>query len=102
MDVELGTIEEPSRSVVACRNHELSSTDGGVLTGQDLVSVTTAERKAAAQREAEAIARSEMVRRRLRLGNLTPEQEVNVERLLISTANRISEVLTLMDSWPNP
>jgi hypothetical protein len=43
--------------------------------------------------QAANIARGEFARRRKRLGTLTPEQEANVERLLLSTAIKISESL---------
>lgn len=39
------------------------------------------------------IARSELVRQRNRLGNLTPEQERAIEALLLSTVNKISHPL---------
>jgi len=42
------------------------------------------------------IARSELARRRRRLGNLTPDQELAVETLLISTIDRISELITAL------
>jgi hypothetical protein len=40
-----------------------------------------------------AIARAEMARRRRKLGTLTRQQEVAIENLLLSTANRISELV---------
>ena len=40
-----------------------------------------------------AIARAEMARGRRRLGTLTREQEVAIENLLLSTVNRISELV---------
>jgi len=42
------------------------------------------------------IARSELARRRRRLGNLTPDQELAVETLFISTIDRISELITAL------
>ena len=40
-----------------------------------------------------AIARAEMARRRRKLGTLTRQQEVAIENLLLSTVNRISELV---------
>jgi hypothetical protein len=40
-----------------------------------------------------AIARAEMARRRRKLGTLTRRQEVAIENLLLSTVNRISELV---------
>jgi len=40
-----------------------------------------------------AIARAEMARRRRKLGTLTRPQEVAIENLLLSTVNRISELV---------
>lgn len=40
-----------------------------------------------------AIARAEMARRRRKLGTLTHQQELAIEDLLLSTANRISELV---------
>ena len=40
-----------------------------------------------------AIARAEMARRRSRLGTLTSRQEIAIEDLLLSTVNRISELV---------
>ena len=39
------------------------------------------------------IARAEFARQRRRLGNLTQDQEVSIEKLLASTANRISDLI---------
>jgi hypothetical protein len=44
-------------------------------------------------RESQEIARYGMARRRRRLGKLTPEQELSIEGLLISTVSRISEMV---------
>ena len=43
--------------------------------------------------QAKEIARAELARRRRRLGELTPEQELGVENLLMSTVTRISELV---------
>lgn len=50
-----------------------------------------AEREAALC-EAKAMARAELARRRRRLGELTPEQEMAVERLIMSTVTKVLEV----------
>ncbi len=49
------------------------------------------------QGQAETIARAEMARRRRKLGNLTPEQEVMIETLLLSTANQVSQIIAAME-----
>ena len=49
------------------------------------------------QNKAENIARAEMARRRPKLGNLTPEQETNIETLLISTANQVLEMIAAIE-----
>ena len=46
-----------------------------------------------ALQQAKEIARAELARRRRRLGELTPEQELGVENLLMSTVTRISELV---------
>lgn len=40
-----------------------------------------------------AIARAELARRRRKLGTLTPEQEVAIEDLLLSTVTKVSELI---------
>lgn len=47
--------------------------------------------------EMQDIARSEMARRRRQLGNLTPDQELALETLLISTVSRISEIVVALE-----
>ena len=54
------------------------------------------------QKQAEHIARAEMARRRRQLGNLTPEQEMLIETLLISTAIQVSKTIAAMESRLNP
>lgn len=51
--------------------------------------------------EAKAIARAELARRRRRLGELTREQEMSVEKLIMSTVTKVLEVAgTALDSLP--
>ena len=51
--------------------------------------------------EASEIARAELARRRRRLGELTREQEMSVEDLLMSTVTKVLEVAgTALDSLP--
>ena len=50
------------------------------------------ERRKAGLSEARDIARAEMVRQRRRLGTLTPAQEIEVERLLMLTVTKVSEL----------
>lgn len=58
-------------------------------------------RREAALREAKAVARAELARRRPRLGELTREQEMGVENLIISTVTKVLEVAgTALDSLP--
>jgi hypothetical protein len=54
------------------------------------------ERSEVALLEMQDIALSELARRRRRLGNLTLDQELAVETLLISTVSRISEIVAAM------
>jgi hypothetical protein len=54
------------------------------------------------QQQVENIARAEMARRRRQLGNLTPEQEMNIETLLILTANQVSKMVTAMELKLSP
>lgn len=49
-----------------------------------------------------AIARAEMARRRRKLGTLTRGQEVAIENLLLTTVNRISELVGLATSLKQP
>ena len=51
--------------------------------------------------QAKAIARTELARRRRRLGELTREQEMGVEDLIMSTVTKVLEVAgTAIDSLP--
>ncbi len=52
-------------------------------------------------RKAEDIARAELARRRRKLGTLTPDQEVKIEALLISTVNKISKLIAAKQSELN-
>ena len=81
---------EPIRALALSRVQESFALEGDPLSGGDHLRVTRRERRAAALRESENIARTEMARRRRRLGTLTPEQELSIERFLISTVNKIS------------
>ena len=59
-----------------------------------------AERETAL-REAKAVARAELARRRRRLGQLTHEQEMGVENLIMSTVTKVLEVAgTALESLP--
>jgi hypothetical protein len=49
------------------------------------------------QQQAENIARAELARRRRQLGNLTLEQEMKIETLLILTANHVSKMVAAME-----
>ena len=66
----------------------------------ELLMTFRAEREAAL-REAKAVARAELARRRPRLGELTREQEMGVENLVMSTVTKVLEVAgTMLDSLP--
>src|ERR1700741_4770502 len=97
MNVERQTHDEPNLLLLAQQNYELreevSKRPGDVVR-------EISEKRAAAQREAVALARSEMARRRRRLGHLTPLQELRIENLLISTVTRISELI--VDTLESP
>ena len=63
--------------------------------------MTLQAEKDAALREAKAVARAELARRRPRLGELTREQEMGVEDLIMSTVTKVLEVAgTALDSLP--
>jgi ribosomal protein S13 len=100
MDIELPTVELPSREGL------LSAPEPCTLEGEEVpqevrTGVVSRELREVGLREAKEIARTEMVRRRRRLGNLTQEQEIVIEDLLMSTVTRISELAgRVMESWP--
>lgn len=65
---------------------------------EDLGTNGKPEKRAATIRENHAIARAELVRRKRRLGDLTLDQEQAVEKLLVLTVDRVSELsLTFLD-----
>ena len=57
------------------------------------VDVVSQQRSRSTLNRAQEIARTEMVRRRRRLGNLTQEQESAIEALLVSTVFKASEMI---------
>jgi len=57
------------------------------------VDVVSQQRSRSTLNRAQEIARTEMVRRRRRLGNLTQEQESAIEALVVSTVFRASEMI---------
>jgi glutamyl-tRNA reductase len=65
---------------------------------QEPVVASPAHESVAAVQKAEDIARAELARRRRRLGNLTPDQEMKIEALLISTVNKISRLIAAKQS----
>jgi hypothetical protein len=58
--------------------------------------VASYERRQVAIREAERIARSELARRRRKLGTLTREQEAGLEILLLTTVTLVSNLTTTL------
>jgi hypothetical protein len=75
----------------------LKATELGTQVGQKAKPVAqitvTQEFRETSSLDEIAIARAEMVRCRRRLGTLTHEQEVAIEKLLLSTTIRISELV---------
>ena len=68
---------------------------------EDRTDVVNREPADAALQKALEIARTELARRRRRLGNLTPEQETVIEDLLFRTVNRVSELAgRILESRP--
>jgi hypothetical protein len=67
-------------------------------THEDPIQMVRRQQMAAVLRNAEDIARAELVRRRKRLGTLTREQEIGVEDLLVSTATKLAKMV--QDFWP--
>jgi hypothetical protein len=97
VSVRISTVEEPGRD--ASVSGPLSSfiLDGGEDLEKDRIHEgAEPERREVALVEMQDIALSELARRRRRLGNLTIEQELAVETLLISTVSRISEIVAAM------
>ena len=70
---------------------------GGVLEQDHIRDGAKPELKAVELLEMQDIALSELARRRRRLGKLTIDQELAVETLLISTVNRISEIVAALE-----
>jgi hypothetical protein len=71
------------------------------VTRENPTGVVGPEHSKVALRDAKEIVRAEMARQRQRLGTLTPEQEIGIETLLMSTASRISELVgRALDSLP--
>jgi hypothetical protein len=101
VSVELATIGESSPWGRASPSQELPSLNRAELAVEDHISPTAEERREAALQAAQSIARFEMARRRRRLGNLTLEQESGIEVLLISTVNRISELISVALESPD-
>jgi hypothetical protein len=100
MDIGQPTAELPSGASLLLAPEPCTLDGEGVLQ-EDLTGVISRKRKEVALREAKEIARAEMVRRKRRLGNLTQEQEIGIEDLLISTVTRISELAgRVMESSP--
>ena len=93
MGVGLWTIEERRRAVIGLPTEEFLTLDRAKRSEHAHTLGAGRERREAALLEAQGIARSEMARRRRRLGSLTPEQESSIESLLISTVNKISEMV---------
>src|SRR5690348_3856860 len=58
----------------------------------DQFGVGSRQREKAGLSAAKDIARAEMMRQRGRLGSLTREQEIEIEHLLMSTVNKVSEL----------
>jgi len=98
MSVRLSTIEESDRA--GSISGSLSSfmlDSGGVLEHDQIRNGAEPDRREVELLEMQDIALSELARRRRRLGNLTIDQELAIETLLISTVNRISEIVAALE-----
>ena len=68
---------------------------------QEPVVASQNHKSLAVLRKPEDVARAELARRRRKLGNLTPDQEMKIEALLISTVNKISKLIAAKQSELN-
>jgi hypothetical protein len=93
MEDRLSTVETLSWAGAGSRTQESPAAFREKFLGRVHTPDAVREGREAALREMHDVARSELARRRGRLGNLTPEQQQGVETLLISTVNRFSEML---------
>jgi hypothetical protein len=100
MDAETQTAELASRGIFLLAPMPPTLEAEGVRQ-QEQTSVVSRERREAALREAKDIARAEMARRSRRLGELTREQEIGLENLLMSTVTRVLELTgKILESQP--
>jgi hypothetical protein len=97
MGIHLSATAEDNRNVVVSGRQGSFVFHGETLERDLVPDATGLERGESQLQELQDIARSEMSRRRRRLGNLTPDQEIAVEKLLISTLSRISEIVTALE-----
>jgi len=91
-----------SAPVISVGHHSLETDSSGLLApaqvdqwegrSQDQRKGLSHERREAALREAQEMARAELAKRRRKLGTLTPDQEIALENLLMSTVARVSAV----------
>jgi hypothetical protein len=96
MGIHLSATAESSQTVGVSGKQKAFVFDGAILERDQVPEPTGIERTESKLREMQDIARSEMARRRRRLGNLTPDQEMAVEKLLISTVSRILEMVAVL------
>jgi hypothetical protein len=97
MHVGRQALEGRSRSALVSETQESFVLDDATLERVRDLDVAEPERTESELLEMQDIARTEMARRRKRLGNLTPDQELAVETLLISTVSRISEIVAALE-----
>jgi hypothetical protein len=95
MEATLPTLELAISAPGQCTLH------GETVPQADEFGVVRRARRQTALSEAKVIARAELARQRKRLGTLTREQEVEVEKVLMSTVTKVSELTgRIMDSLP--
>ena len=98
MSVRISTIDEPGRDASVSGPMGSFILDGGGVLEQDHIHEgAEPERREVGLVEMQDIALSELARRRRRLGKLTIDQELAIETLLISTVNRISEIVAALE-----
>ena len=100
MDIGLPTAETPGGANFLSALGP-STLEGEKVRQEDRADVVNREPVDASSQKALEIARTELARRRRRLGKLTQEQETVIEDLLIRTVNRVSELTgRILESWP--
>jgi predicted nuclease with TOPRIM domain len=97
MGIHLSATAESSQTVVVSGTQTSFVGDGAALERDQVPEAAELEGTESKLREMQDLARAEMARRRQRLGNLTPDQELAVEKLLNSMVSRILEIVAALE-----